>query len=374
MNKEFSKIAHQLLCPPGNGVYTVNTAKEKKELLHKALFTEAKDIESVESYWRSEIDSLEDNQLGVLGIASDCGGGIHRGANWGPLFIRLEMLKSLSPHTPRQRDFNDLGDVRVIPHLLHDKYLNDETLRSCRQALFDDPQSELPVSPLSIAEYICDAYYSEFPNSRLYSLGGDHSVSYPVVRSYLRHKKAKGIKVALIHFDAHTDLLKERLGIDLCFGSWTTHVLDQLHNPDHCIQIGIRSSGKNRGHWEDSFGVQQFWSQEVHDKGASEIAKQIKKDLTQKGVEEIYISFDIDALDATIASATGTPEIGGLKTEQCFIIMRELVSQFKLGGADLMEVAPYLNMPVEGSINPEPDSTLMAARSISDFFIEGMSN
>ncbi len=373
MEEIFSKIAPKLLCPPGNGVFTVNTAKEKKEKLHKALFPSCTDEDSVEEQWHNEIANINPEQVSLLSIPSDCGGGIHRGANWGPLFIRLEVLKGLWPHTKRERAYNDLGDVRVIPHLLHDKYVNDQTLKSCRKALFGDSESDLPVSPLSIAETICDAFYQQYPHSKLFGLGGDHSVSYPLVRSFLRHKKKMGKKVALIHFDAHTDLLTERLGIDLCFGSWTTHILDLLPTPGHCVQIGIRSSGKHKSHWEETFGVQQFWSKEVHDESAATIAVKIVNDLKEKGVEELYISFDIDALDASVASATGTPEEGGLKTDQCFVIMRELVKSFKLVGADLMEVAPYLNMRGPGMLNPEPDSTLMAARSLSDFFIESMS-
>ena len=378
MTQAFSKLAQKLLCPPGNGVYTVNTAKEKKQILHAALYSLSKE-EDIREKWIQEVQAIKDNQLSLLSIPSDCAGGIHRGANWGPLFIRLEILKGLMPQTKRPRSYNDIGDVRVIPHLLHDKYLNPQTIESCRKALYGGNDSgpaqkdqDLPVSPLSIAESICDAYYQQFPNGRLFSLGGDHSVSYPVVKSYLRHKKRQGTKVALVHFDAHTDLLKERLGIDLCFGSWTTHVLEDLPSPDHCIQIGIRSSGKERGHWENSFGIKQHWSHEVFDRGAVAIAEEVRQDLKSKEVEEIYISFDIDALDATIASATGTPEVGGLKMEQCFLIMRELCHHFKLGGADLMEVAPFLNMPVPGKLNPEPESTLMAARSLSEFFIEQM--
>jgi agmatinase len=371
MNETFSKLAQKLLCPPGNGVFTVNTASDKKKMLHSAMYP-LSNSGSIREKWIEETQEIKDNQLSLLSIPSDCGGGIHRGANWGPLFIRLEILKGLAPRREQPRQFNDLGDVRVIPHLLHDKYLNSQTLESCRQALYEDKDCKLSVSPLSIAEDICNAYYQEFPLGRLYSLGGDHSVSYPVVKSYLRHKKKQGTKVALIHFDAHTDLLRKRLGIDLCFGSWTTHILEDLPSPDHCIQIGIRSSGRDRGHWENQFGVKQHWSQEVFDRGAPAIASEIRENLKAKGVQEIYISFDIDALDATIAGATGTPEIGGLRMDQCFLIMRELCDHFKLGGADLMEVAPFLNMPIPGKLNPEPDSTLMAARSLSEFFIEQM--
>ena len=74
-------------------------------------------------------------------------------------------------------------------------------------------------------------------------------LSYPLTKAYLKAKREQGKRTAIIHFDAHTDLLVERLGIDLCFGSWCTHILEFLPAPHHLIQFGIRSSGKPKSHW-----------------------------------------------------------------------------------------------------------------------------
>ena len=77
-----------MLCPPGNGVFTVNTAKERKASLHQRLFNESAP-EKVESAWKNSLGDLgTKTKVALLGICSDCGGGIQRGANWGPLFIR----------------------------------------------------------------------------------------------------------------------------------------------------------------------------------------------------------------------------------------------------------------------------------------------
>jgi agmatinase len=59
-------------------------------------------------------------------------------------------------------------------------------------------------------------------------------------------------------------------------------------------------------------------------------------------VKELYISFDIDALDEKFASATGTPEKGGLLPSDCAALIRMLAKDFKITGADLMEVAPFV--------------------------------
>lgn len=362
-----------LLCPPGNGVFTVNTARERREELHKLLFSTVLEKE-VKKAWKESLQNIKKNPEHplLLGIASDCGGGIQRGANWGPLFLR-QSLYELSGES-FQDQIIDLGDIRVIPHLLHDKYLNKKTIRSCREALYGDENNELPVSPLSMAEYVLEQIYKENPSSKILTLGGDHSTSYPPVRTYLKAAKKRKKKAAIIHFDAHTDLLKDRLGIDLCFGSWCTHILDDLPSPDHLIQVGIRSSGKERNHWEKTFGVQQIWNTEFFKKGPKKLSEEILKNLHAKNVDELYVSFDIDALDETEVSATGTPEPDGLKTHDCLMLMRLLAKEIPIRGADLMEVAPFLNMPTrEAKVNPEPNSTLMCSEAILNFFIEALS-
>jgi len=353
------------LCPPGCGVYTVNTAKERKESLHQALYGTTEDIESK---WKEELNNIPSvNKTALLGVCSDTGGGILRGANWGPLFLRQALLSRDS-----NLDIFDLGDIRVIPHLLHDKYLNTKTIQNCKKALYGDENSELPVSSLSITEDFVANFYEVFPKKGIFAIGGDHSVSYPLTKAYLQAKKKQNKKAAIIHFDAHTDLLVERLGIDLCFGSWATHILGDLNSPAHLIQIGIRSSGKPKEHWESTFGVQQFWTKDVKEQGASEVAKKIQEYLAKEEIDELYVSFDIDAIDSAYASATGTPEPEGLDPHEAMIILKTLNEKLPITGADMVEIAPFLQTNLGESV--EPDTTLDVGASISSFLIEAMNN
>ncbi len=365
MSKDFYNLTKNLLCAPGNGVFTVNTAKERKEKLHKTLY---KTTENVESLWEKSIEeSLNSSSPILLGVCSDTGGGIQRGANWGPLFLRSTLLEEHPELT-----YDDIGDIRVIPHLLHDKYLNDKTIESCRNALYNDKKTDLPVSALSLTEEFCDQLHESYPKKKLFSIGGDHSVSYPLVKSYLKAKKKQGIKAAIIHFDAHTDLLVERLGIDICFGSWCTHILPFLDSPEYLIQLGIRSSGKDRSHWENSFGVQQFWAQEIKEKGANNIVKGILEYLKAEKIDELYVSFDIDALDEKYASATGTPEPGGMDPEQAITIIKALAAEFKITGADMVEIAPLVC--ADHVTQPEPQTTLTVGAAISATLIEALNS
>lgn len=322
----------QLLTLPGSGVFTVNTGKEKKEKLLLAYYG-TKDPEKAKQKWLKTLEAPKNDVPWVIGIPSDNGGGIQRGANWGPLALRQEMLEI-------RKKFFDLGDVRVIPHLLHDKYLNDETIKLCRKALYGK-NNKLPVSPLSITEKAVTDIYKKYPSAKILGFGGDHSTSYPLVKAWL-HSRKDLKKAAILHFDAHTDLLASRMGIDICFGTWTYQILDDLQSRDHIVQVGIRSSGKTKKYWKDTLGVEQLWASDVHKWGAEKTYQKIAAQYKRLGVEEIYISFDIDALDEKYASATGTPEKEGLLPTDCAAIIRMLASEFKITGADLMEVAPHV--------------------------------
>ncbi len=365
-NEFISKIK-LYLTPPGEGVFTVHTGSDKRINLQKKIYGATAVLENkIRSLWEESLTkTLPKVNCVILGIPSDTGGGIQRGANWGPLYLRETLQNSRED----LRAF-DVGDVRVIPQLLHDKYLNDDTIKKCRKALYLDENLNLPVSPLSIAYDFAKDFHEQFPSKNLFMIGGDHSVSYPIVRAYLEAKKAQGKKVALIHFDAHTDLLEERMGIDICFGTWTSQVIPFLQSPSHLIQIGIRASGKEREFWEKKFGHKQIWAKDVLSLGAGQIAEDIVAHLKKLDVEEIYISFDIDCLDATYAGATGTPEFDGLSPHEPMVIMHALLENFKITGSDIVEIAPMVKASNIKQV--EPETTLLVASSLATFLIQAM--
>lgn len=347
-----------LLTLPGNGVHTVHTARERKERLREAIFG-TKDLKKAEALWSKKLDELPVDKPLVIGIPSDNGGGIQRGANWGPLAIRGEILNE-------KEKFTDIGDVRVIPHLLHDKYLNEKTIRDCRKALYGKVV-KLPVSPLSIAEEAVKEIYKKKPTAKILGFGGDHSTSYPLVKEWILSRKDKK-KAGVLHFDAHTDLLVDRLGIDLCFGTWTYQILEYLKSRDHVLQVGIRSSGKTKSHWKKNVGIEQIWADDMNKAGVEKTLKKIVKHFKSLGVEELYVSFDIDALDQKYAAATGTPETGGLLPSDCAAILRLLKNEFKITGADLMEVAPFV-LP-EGVEERDQKSSLTVAGDMARLLLD----
>jgi agmatinase len=348
----------QLLTLPGNGVFTVQTAKDKKENLLQNYY-QTKSPLKAKLKWEKNLQALTEELPIILGIPSDNGGGIQRGANWGPLAIREEIL-------PHRKEYQDLGDVRVIPHLLEDRYLNEETIKNCRKALYGK-NNKLPVSPLSIADLALRDIYRKYPKAKILGLGGDHSTSFPLVKNWIESRSNKK-KSALIHFDAHTDLLDRRLGIDICFGTWAYHILKDLHSPDHLVQLGIRSSGKTKIFWKSKLGVDQYWAKDIKKLGIEKTFKKISLKLKKLGIEEIYISFDIDALDFQFASATGTPEPHGLNPVEATALIHLFSQEFNITGADLMEVAPFVSQP--GSSEIERISSLKVAGDMAKSLLE----
>ncbi len=358
----FKEKIKQYLRPAGDGIFTVSTGKEKKDFIQQKIFGVTGPV--VLEKWQKSFDSLPlGPSVVMLGICSDTGGGILRGASWGPLAIR-EVLADEFQTLP----FFDMGDVRCVPHFLLDEYLSDSILKKCRKSLYQDELSPLPVSPLSIAEDFAYEFHRLFPYKKIFTLGGDHSVSYPMVSQYLKAKKNQNKNTAIIHFDAHTDLSVERLGVPVTFGSWVYQILGELSSPENLVQIGIRSSAKSKDYWENTLGIKQYWAQEINDENLAEISTHIINHLKNQKIDELYITLDIDALDAKYASATGTPEAGGMSPHQILFILQALYEAFPFTGADLTEVAPFISH--HNSYQKfEPENTLNHAKVFASFLI-----
>ena len=158
------------------------------------------------------------------------------------------------------------------------------------------------------------------------SMGGDHYVSLPLIRA---HAEKHG-KLALIHFDAHTDTYPNTTEID--HGSMFYHAPRQgLIDPEHSIQIGIRTEYRPEDH-----AYQVLDAANANDMSAADIVKAIK---ARVGDMPAYLTFDIDCLDPAFAPGTGTPVVGGLSSDKALKIIRGL-KDTNIVGFDLVEVSP----------------------------------
>jgi arginase family enzyme len=334
-----------LLRPAGGGIHLVSTGKAEQLALQRRLYG-ASDEAAVERRWLDDLARAASARAVLLGIPSDVGAGFRRGANLGPSAIRARLLEDDPVWPARARDAGlvDLGDVLCVPQLLHDEMLSEGQKAASRRALYPDvPEAErsrLPVSPLSIAERALALVLAANPAAKVLALGGDHSAAWPVVKALA----GLGPGLGVVQIDAHTDLLEERLGVRYCFGTWSFHANDLLGRGGRLVQVGTRASRRDRGHWESSLGVRQFWADEVRRDPAAALDA-IVAHVRASGVSRVYLSNDIDGTDASVADATGTPEPGGLDPDFVVALVRRLGSEVSLAGGDVMEVAPGIATP-----------------------------
>ena len=163
-------------------------------------------------------------------------------------------------------------------------------------------------------------------DTAMLALGGDHFVTYPLLKACA----AKHGSLSLIHFDAHSDTWEDEDGrID--HGTMFWHAArDGTVDPSRSIQLGMRT------HNDSDHGFNVHDADWLHDHSAEEVAARIREVV---GDNPCYLTFDIDALDPSYAPGTGTPVVGGLSTVQALRILRGLAG-INLVAMDLVEVAP----------------------------------
>lgn len=330
-----------LLRPAGGGLYLVSTGRAEQQALQRR-FYEAHTEEDITERFLATLERLPSARVVLLGIPSDVGAGFRRGANLGPQAIRSRLLDADPGYVEfcQAHDVVDVGDVFVVPQLLDDRMLSSAQLARSRSALYPDvPEAEradLPVSPLSMAERALKRILELAPSARPLLLGGDHSCAWPAVKAL----HDAGRRFCIVQPDAHTDLLRERLGVEMCFATWTYHANELLGREQRVIQVGIRASQRPKEHWESTLGVRQFWADEIR-ANPERALEDVLAAARATGLPA-YFSNDIDGTDDSVADACGTPEPAGLEPRWVRELIARLGDEVGLIGADLMEVAPGL--------------------------------
>ena len=159
------------------------------------------------------------------------------------------------------------------------------------------------------------------------TLGGDHSITLPILRAYAERFGP----MSVIHFDAHSDLWADDDMDRIDHGTFfykavKTGVID----PKTSVQIGIRTD------CDDYLGVEYIDARTVHEKGVAHAVARAKAIV---GDRPTYVTFDIDCLDPSAAPGTGTPVWGGLHSWQAAACLRDLAGINMVGG-DVVEVSP----------------------------------
>ena len=284
---------------------------------------------------------LEDvNQVGnydvaVIGVPHDCGTTYRPGTRFGPQGIRR--ISAL--YTPYNYEMGvdlreqitlcDVGDIFTIP-------ANNEKS-------FDQ-----------ISKGIAHVFASgAFP----IILGGDHSIGFPTVRGVCRHLGDK--KVGIIHFDRHVDTQEIDLDERMHTCPWF-HATNMANAPaENLVQLGI-------GGWQvpregvkvcRERGTNVLTVTDITEMGL-EAAAQYAIERATDGTDCVYISFDIDCIDAGFVPGTGWPEPGGLLPREALKLLELVVRNVPVCGLEIVEVSPPYDV--------SDMTSLMATRVICD--------
>ena len=285
----------------GNEVDIAVTRTDPRGLAHENVFA------GVPSFLRRKLTKdLDGIDLAVTGIAFDQAVTGRPGARFGPRAIR-EASCLLAGDPPYGWDFDPLSEFNIADY-------GDMAFDYARVA---DVPARIETHVGGILDAGCGCL----------TLGGDHSITLPLLRA---HAKRHG-PLALLQFDAHTDTWVDDDPARVDHGTIIFKAVNEgLIDPGRSVQVGIRVAIDN------PMGVTWIDARSVHENGAANSAKQIKEII---GDANVYLSFDIDALDPAYAPGTGTPVWGGLTSADAAIMLRDIAG-INLVGADIVEVSP----------------------------------
>ena len=246
--------------------------------------------------WMGQNPDYNSSDIVMLGLPFDGTVSYRSGSRFAPEQIRLASwgLEEYSPRFNKELadcNFHDAGDLEF-------------------------PLGNTKGSLDMIKENVEQIYKD---GKRVFGIGGEHLVTYPEIEAV---SKFYGKDLALIHFDAHTDLREEYLGEELSHSA-VIRLSTKFVKPENIKQIGIRSGMKEE--WE-FMGVNNT------------LAKQYS-DLDSLKGKKVFVTVDVDVLDPSVMSGTGTPESGGMSFNE-LMGWFEYIKDFDIIGADVVELAP----------------------------------
>jgi agmatinase len=262
----------------------------------------------------AEVERLREADLAIVGVPFDTGATYRVGARFGPAGIRQESMLLRPYHPELAVDVHavlslvDHGDLPVTPGYL--------------------PESHAQIAAAA-ARVLATGVTPLF-------LGGDHSVSLPLLRAVA----ARHGPVALVHVDAHADLWPGYFGGKDTHGTPFRRALEEgLIDPGRSVQIGLRGPVYDADDVDqpERLGLASLRADALHRRGV-EVAVELARERAG-GPGPRYLSFDIDALDPVYAPGTGTPEVGGLTSVQALRLLRGLAG-LEFVAFDLVEVMP----------------------------------
>ncbi|WP_226996520.1 agmatinase [Thalassotalea crassostreae] len=295
------------------------------------------DLQNVDCMYElaDEADAIYSNSINLIGFGFDGTACFRKGAKSGPDALRAvsDGIESYSPYLNEDIadiTFYDLGNLSLSTQAKYDDHVY--TQQQWQKAsddfieLFDD---------IDLAKH----------NVKILTIGGEHSISWAPIKTYLKQYP----DLVLLHLDAHADLRDGYEGYHYSHASIIRRCLDHFGSQHKLIQYGIRSGTKDEYQWmRENLTMKN---------SRAELLKAIA-DIDDK--TPIYLTFDLDYFDPSYFPGTGTPEPGG-EDFHSFVSICKLLKQKNFVGCDVVELAP--------SIDPTGNSDVFAAKVVRELIL-----
>lgn len=249
--------------------------------------------------WMGRNEDYDSSGIVMLGLPFDGTVSYRSGSRFAPETIRLASwgLEEYSPYFDKDLEavnFHDAGDLE-FPLGNTDKSL--DTIRENVEQIYTDKK-------------------------KFFGIGGEHLVTLPALQAVTKFYD----NITVVHFDAHTDLREEYLGEEMSHAAVMYHI-GKLIGYENIKQIGIRSGMK-----------EEFDLMKKYNTGLTSTSE-----LGSLEGQNVFVTVDLDVLDPSIMSGTGTPEAGGLTFNELVDWFKKIkeVNGLNIIGADVVELAPH---------------------------------
>lgn len=243
----------------------------------------------------------KDSDIVLVGAPFDGTVSYRPGTRFAPMAVRTESygLETYSPYMDMDLEDYKLSDLGDVEFPFGNTKATLENIRTVTEEILKNGKKPLVV-------------------------GGEHLISLPVAAAIYE----KYTDLHIIHFDAHTDLRDEYMGEKLSHATVLRRIWD-LVGDGKIYQFGIRSGTKDEFKWAETHTYLEKFS-----------VGSLKEQIKQLKDKPLYLTIDLDVLDPSIFSGTGTPEAGGIMMKE---LLAALVDMKGLNfiGADVVELSPH---------------------------------
>jgi len=279
------------------------------------------------------------HRIDIIGFPMDLGAD-RRGVGMGPEALRVAGIRNRLEELGYE--VSDRGDIPV------------EIRES--QAI-SNPRLKFLEEVIEKSGRLASAVQASLDRGRLpLAVGGDHTVSIGSVAGLSAHCRARGLRPGVLWIDAHADMNDEEttpsgnihgmaLAVSLGFGEPRLTSLMGFSPklaPEHAFLVGVRSIDPDERGMIRKAGIRVYTMSEIDRRGAALVIEEIMASL-QEEVDAIHVTFDVDAVDPSLAQGVGTPVAGGLTYREAHLVMETIAECGRLRSMDVAEINPTLD-------------------------------